>query len=150
MIKTLVAIYKSCCTVFIVNQAIKNWRKTLSSGWAVVGAVTWIATLLAVIAIAISSRTLSRPPWWLGPASDPAPFYAPAILVIVIVGTALAYLGSHSVAPLVGILSSLFLGIFAVADIDATIGVALAQIIVATAALLGSIATFAGIHERTP
>ena len=132
-----------------MHQKTNGSRQILASGWAFVGATTWIGTLLAFIAIAISSRTISRPPWWLGPATDPAPFFAPAVLVIVIMGTALSYLGSHSAAPWIGIITSLFLGIYAFVDLDATVGVALAQIIVAAAALLGSVATFAGLHRAT-
>ncbi|MSO60400.1 MAG: hypothetical protein EXQ63_08770 [Ilumatobacteraceae bacterium] len=133
-----------------MHHATKGSHRVLASGWAVVGAATWIATLLAVTAIAISSRTISRPPWWLGPTTDPAPFFALAILAIVVILTTLAYLGSYSTAPWIGIFSSLFLGSYAIADLDATIGIAIAQIIVAAAALTGSLATFAGLHWVAP
>ncbi len=133
-----------------MNQTAKDSRRVLASGWAVVGTATWVATLFAIVAIAISSRTISRPPWWLGPSTDPATPFALIILAIVITFTAVTYLGSYSVAPWVGVFSSGFLGVYAIVDLGATIGVAVAQIVVAVAALAGSLATFAGLHRAAP
>jgi len=48
------------------------------------------------------------------------------------------------------VFSSGFLGVYAIVDLGATIGVAVAQIVVAVAALAGSLATFAGLHRAAP
>lgn len=42
-----------------------------SHGWRTVSFISWIATLAALVAVAISSRTIGQPVWWLGPRADP-------------------------------------------------------------------------------
>jgi hypothetical protein len=61
-------------------------RDTLSDGWRTVSFVTWVLTGASLIAVAITSRTIGRSIWWLGPESDPAsPLLLLVPLVIIVV-----------------------------------------------------------------
>lgn len=54
-------------------------RNSLSDGWRTVSFITWVLSGAALVAVAITSRTIGRPIWWLGPESDPA---TPLLLLV--------------------------------------------------------------------
>ena len=54
-------------------------RGELSDGWRTVSFITWVLVGAGLVAVAITSRTIGRPTWWLGPESDPA---SPLMLVV--------------------------------------------------------------------
>lgn len=54
-------------------------RGELTDGWRTVSFITWVLVGASVIAIAITSRTIGRATWWLGPESSPA---SPFLLVV--------------------------------------------------------------------
>jgi hypothetical protein len=54
-------------------------RVTLSDGWRTVSFITWVLAGASLAAVAITSRTIGRSIWWLGPESNPA---SPVFLLI--------------------------------------------------------------------
>ncbi len=60
----------------------KPERGDLSDGWRTVSFITWILSGASLVAIAITSRTIGRSIWWLGPESDPA---SPVLLLVPLV-----------------------------------------------------------------
>jgi hypothetical protein len=112
----------------------------LSDGWRTVAFITWVLAGASVLAIAITSRTIGRPLWWLGPESSPAsPVFILIPLAIVVLPLVAASKKPEVLVP-VGMGSSIALLITAVIDISGTPAVALAIGIVGIAALSVSIA----------
>ena len=121
-----------------------NNQTGLTNTWRTVAVVSWLLVLFAIIAVAVTSRNIGKPTWWLGPQSDPSfvllwalPFAAPIASII-------AALKFGRIASFVGFGSALFLGAIGVADINNTPGVALIECTIAIASALIAIATFAG------
>jgi hypothetical protein len=117
---------------------------SLRPPWAAITVVTWLAVTAALAAVAISSRNVGKPTWWLGTASDPTfvalwflPFLAPIAAII----AALRY---ARWASFVGMGASLAIAAIAVIDIESTPGVALMEIVVAACAMTTAIASLAG------
>ncbi|MHB1090649.1 MAG: hypothetical protein ACYC06_02940 [Ilumatobacteraceae bacterium] len=119
-----------------VTQLTRTWRNVTAASWLVLG--------LAVLALAISSRTLGKPTWWLGPQSNPrfialwaTPFLAPIASII-------ASLRFSRWATQVSLISSVALAIVAVFDLRTTPGVAVGEFILAGAGVLITLASLAG------
>jgi len=111
-----------------------------SDGWRMVSFLTWIGVLASVLAVTISSRTIGRSIWWLGPSSNPAPvFYL--LLPIVIIGTPLLVtLQRPQRMVRVGLLASIALLISALPDAGSNSAIAIAILVIGLAALASSIA----------
>jgi len=119
-------------------------QTSLRRPWAAITIVTWLGVTAALAAVAISSRNVGKPTWWLGTASDPAfiglwfvPFLAPIAAIV----SALRY---ARWASFVGMGASLVIAAIAVVDIESTPGVALMEIVVAATAMTTAIASLAG------
>lgn len=112
----------------------------LSEGWRTVAFITWIFTAACIIAIAITSRTIGRPIWWLGSESDPAsPIWV--LLPLVIVAIPLYSASKRpQLLPRSGIISSIALLASAALDVSSSPAVALAIAVVGVASLSVSIA----------
>ena len=121
-----------------------NNQTGLTNTWRTVAVVSWLLVLFAIIAVAVTSRNIGKPTWWLGPQSNPSfvllwalPFVAPIASIIAVVKFG-------RIASFVGFGSALLLGVIGVADINNTPGVALIECTIAIASALIAIATFAG------
>lgn len=117
----------------------------LTSAWQSVFVVGWVCVVVSFSAIWRSARTMGLSTWWLGAASTPqplvvqlAPFYV-GVLMVVLGGRNVRYL------PYAGIGGALVLGVIAAGDIGRFHRLAVAEMVIALAALLLSIATFAGL-----
>lgn len=115
----------------------------LSDGWRTVAFITWVLTAAGIIAIAITSRTVGRPIWWLGSESDPAsPLFI--ILPVVTVAAPLYAAGRKpEILSRVGLICSGALLVSATLDIASSPGVAAGVAVVSLAALSVSIALWA-------
>ncbi len=116
----------------------------LTNTWRTVAVVSWLLVFFAIIAVAVTSRNIGKPTWWLGPESNPSfvllwtlPFVAPIASII-------AAIKFGRVASYVGLGSALLLGAIGAADINGTPGVALIECAIAVSSALIAIATFAG------
>ena len=118
----------------------KAQADSLSDGWRTVAFITWVLTAASVIAIAITSRTVGRPIWWLGPESDPAsPLFI--LLPLITVAVPLYAAGRKpEILPLTGLISSGVLLLSSALDISSSPAVAVAVAIVSVATLSVSIA----------
>lgn len=115
----------------------------LSDGWRTVAFITWVLTAAGIIAIAITSRTVGRPIWWLGSESDPAsPLFI--ILPVVTVAAPLYAAGRKpEILSRVGLICSGALLVSATLDIASSPGVAAGVAVVSLAAVSVSIALWA-------
>ena len=115
----------------------------LSDGWRTVAFITWVLTAASVIAIAITSRTVGRPIWWLGPESDPA---SPLLVLLPIVTVAIPLYAAGrkpEILPQSGIICSGALLLSAALDVSSSPAIAIAIAIVSVASLSISIALWA-------
>ncbi len=89
MLPRATTVSSDSCTVTEMNFSAPSLPQSQpSDGWRMVSFLTWIGVLAAVLAVTISSRTIGRSIWWLGPSSNPAPvFYL--LIPIIIIGTPL-------------------------------------------------------------
>ena len=111
-----------------------------SDGWRTVSTITWAGVFGALLAIAISSRTIGRPIWWLGPSSAPAsPFLLTIPLAIVLIPL-VATLRSPRHMTTASWVCSLALIATGVADLASNPAVSVAVVIIGVAALMESIA----------
>lgn len=95
---------------------------------------------MSLVAVAVSSRTVGKPPWWLGPSTSPAPVVFALVPVALVGGAFVATWWSARLAPTVGVLCALGLGAVAAPDLSASPGVAAVQGAIALAMLLVSVA----------
>ena len=129
------------CTVTEMNFSAPSLPQSQpSDGWRKVSFLTWIGVLASVLAVTISSRTIGRSIWWLGPSSNPAPvFYL--LIPIVIIGTPLfvTLQRPHRMVR-VGLVGSIALLISALPDVGSNSAIAIAILVIGFAALGSSIA----------
>ncbi len=116
----------------------------LTRTWRNVTAVSWLVLGFAILALAISSRTLGKPTWWLGPQSRPRPIFLWATPFLAPIASIIASLRFSRWATLVSLASSAALAIVAVFDMQPTPGIALGEFILAGAGALITIASLAG------
>ena len=110
------------------------------SGWQTVSAITWIAVLSSLIAVTISSRTIGRPIWWIGPTVDPAPAYFMLIPIACVIIPLVATIRLPERMAIIGGISAIVLMATAIPDINASPALAIAVIVIGLAALIESIA----------
>jgi hypothetical protein len=110
--------------------------------------IGWGCVALAFAAVWRSAWRLGLSTWWTGPTSNPRlvivqliPFVAPIALVV---------LGARNARflPYLGLVGALVLAAIAAGDIGRFDGLAIAQFVIAAAAALVSLATFAGLLRR--
>ena len=121
-----------------------NNQTGLTNTWRTVAVVSWLLVLFAIIAVAVTSRNIGKPTWWLGPQSDPSFVLLWALPFVAPIASIIAAVKFGRIASFVGFGSALLLGVIGVADINKTPGVAVIECTIAIASALIAIATFAG------
>ncbi len=124
--------------------ASSNNTSGLTNTWRTVTVVSWLLVLFAIIAVAVTSRNIGKPTWWLGPESNPSFILLWALPFVAPIASIIAAIKFGRIASFVGFGSALFLGAIGIADINSTPGVALIECTIAIASALIAIATFAG------
>ena len=120
----------------MVSQLTRTWRNVTALSWLVLG--------LAILALAISSRSLGKPAWWLGPESQPRFFLLWATPFLPPLASIIASLRFSRWSPLVSFVAALALGAVAAFDLQNSPGVAAGEFVLAGAGVLISIASLAG------
>ena len=123
--------------------ASSNNTSGLTNTWRTVTVVSWLLVLFAIIAVAVTSRNIGKPTWWLGPESNPSFILLWALPFVAPIASIIAAIKFGRIASFVGFGSALFLGAIGIADINSTPGVALIECTIAIASALIAIATFA-------
>lgn len=114
--------------------------KELSPGWRSISFVTWITVLAALIAVAISSRTIGRPVWWLGTRLNPAPPIFMLVPLSVIVIPLVATWRAPEIMIRTSIVCSILLTTTALPDVVDSPATALGIAVIGMAGFLSSIA----------
>lgn len=109
--------------------------------------ITWILALGSLIAIAVSSRTIGRPVWWLGPSTDPATPFAVMVPVAIVLTPLVAAARHERHMGLVGTVCAVALAAASLPDLADKPGITIAVSTVAFAALCGSVAVLAATRN---
>ena len=115
----------------------------LTDGWRTVAFINWVFVAAATIAIAITSRTIGRPVWWLGTESNPGSPFLLLLPAVVFIVPLVASVRLPQRIVVASCASSALLIISAAFDISSTPAIALGLGIVGAASLAVSIALFA-------
>ena len=126
-----------------VTASAKN-PSGLTNTWRTVAVVSWLLVFFAIIAIAVTSRNIGKPTWWLGPESNPSFMLLWALPFVAPIASIIAAIKFGHIASYVGFGSALLLGAIGAADINNTPGVALVECVIAVSSALIALATFAG------
>jgi hypothetical protein len=116
-------------------------------GWRTVSFITWVSVLICVVVVAVSSRTIGRPVWWLGTSVDPEPRLFTIIPASIIAAPIVIAVKSRRLLRTSGLVCSVLLMATALPDLDDSPGVAAAIVLIAVAALLESIALVVGSRK---
>ncbi len=111
-----------------------------STGWRTVSFISWIAVLAALVAVAISSRTIGRPVWWLGSRFHPAPAVFMLVPLSLVVTPLVATWRAPDIMVRTSVICSLLLAATAIPDVASSPATALGIVAVALASFLSSIA----------
>lgn len=112
----------------------------MSDGWRTVSLLTWIGVFGALLSIAVSSRTIGRPIWWLGPTGNPAPMIFLLIPIVLTITPIVVAMRWPRQIVRTGLVCSLALLVTAIADFSRSPAIAWAVSVVAIAALIETIA----------
>ncbi len=112
----------------------------LTDGWRTVSLITWIGVFGALLSVAVSSRTIGRPIWWLGPPGNPAPFYYLIVPILITVTPVVVTMRRPQLIVRVGLVCALALFATALPDFSDSPAIALAVSVIALAALVETIA----------
>ena len=121
-----------------------NKPSGLTNTWRTVAVASWLLVFFAIIAIAVTSRNIGKPTWWLGPESNPSFMLLWALPFVAPIASIIAAIKFGHIASYVGFGSALLLGAIGAADINNTPGVALVECVIAVSSALIALATFAG------
>lgn len=112
----------------------------ISDGWRTVSLITWIGVFGALLSVAVSSRTIGRPIWWLGPAGNPAPLLFLVLPIVLTVTPIVATVWRPHQMVRVGLVCSLILLATAIPDFGDSPAIAWAVSVIAVAAIVETIA----------
>ena len=117
---------------------------SLTPSWKIAVIITHALIAGSLLVLAISTRAVGKPTWWLANQSNSAlialaivPFLAPTVVIIVV-------LGASRFAPIAGLVATALLATTSVVDISRSPGIALGEAILAACTALTTIAAFAG------
>jgi membrane-bound metal-dependent hydrolase YbcI (DUF457 family) len=133
----------NACIVQAVTASANNQLR-LTNAWRTVAVVSWLLVFFAIMAVAVTSRNIGKPTWWLGPESNPSFILLWALPFVAPIASIIAALKFGRIASYVGFGSALLLGAIGAADINNTPGVAVVECVIAVSSALIAIATFAG------
>ena len=124
-------------------------RFRLTRAWGRVLVAGWTALSLTLVCVAASSQIIGRPVWWIDDQRFPTTTLALLLIAVFAVPFAVVVWSMFSgpFAPLASIVASIEIAVLAVTDRHASPGSAVVLAIIAVAALLLSIASFAGMHR---
>jgi peptidoglycan/LPS O-acetylase OafA/YrhL len=121
----------------------------ISPAWRRAMVLSWLLVAAALIVVAVTGRNVGKPAWWIGPVSNPTPFFVWALPFI---GPAASIVATFRIvrwAHIIGLASAALIAVVAIFDINNSPGIALIEFVVAVAAALIAIASFAGRTKST-
>lgn len=107
--------------------------------------VGWGCVVLAMAAVWRSARTLGLSTWWLGASSTPQFLLVQLLPFLPAIGLVVLAARNTKSLPYLGVVGALALAAIATGDINRFSGLAVAEFTIAAAALLVSVASFAGL-----
>lgn len=125
----------------------RDLANSAGAGWRVVAHITSALVLAGTAAVAVSSRTIGRPTWWLGPSSDPASPLWIALPVAFVALPVVAHVLKMRLAPAISVSCCVGLVGIALRDAGDSSAVALGLGIVAVSGALAHGAVWVGLRQ---
>lgn len=124
-------------------------RFRLTRSWGRVLVIGWTALSLSLVCVAASSQIIGRPVWWIDDQRFSTTTLALLLIAVFAVpfGVVVWSLFSGPFAPFVSIVASAEIAVLSVTDRHSSPGSAVVLAALALAALLLSVASFAGLHR---
>ncbi len=122
----------------------------LTPAWRIAFTIGWLCALLGIASVWKSSRTLGLSTWWLGPSADPQLLVVSLLPLAFPVGIVAATMRNARYLPHAGVVGGLALLGVGLGDLGRFEGLAAAELAIGGAALLVSIASFAGLYRTAP
>ena len=119
---------------------VDNDRDALPENWRTIAVVSWVMTTAAVTAVAITSRTIGRSVWWLGPSTRPTTPLAILLPLACVVVPLVAAFRRPGLVARSSLVCSGGLVVVALIEFLNVPSVAVAMSVVAAASLLSSVA----------
>ena len=119
----------------------------LTPGWTVATALTWVGVVVALAAVWNTSRQLGLAVWWLGPPADAQPVIVSLLPFVLPVAMTAAALERVRYLPFLGLGAAAATALIGLVDVTTFPGLALAQVAIAAAAALTSIASLSGMYR---
>lgn len=117
----------------------------LSTPWRIVFGVGWGGVVLCLAAVWTSSRTMGLSTWWLGAPADPMPLVVQVLPFVLPIAMVAGAFRNVRFLPLCGVFSAGVLAAIAVGDLEPFHRYGVVEAAVATAGMLVSLASFAGL-----
>jgi len=109
---------------------------TATRPWRALATISWVGVLVCQLAVAITSRNIGKPTWWLGPESNPQPLVVWALPFLITVAALVATQRPGRLSIVVHLVCVVLLVVVAALDVRNTPGVATVEFVVAFVALL--------------
>ena len=119
----------------------------LTTGWYVASALTWVGVVVALAAVWNTSRQLGLAVWWLGPPAQAKPVIVSLLPFVLPVAMTAAALERVRYLPWFGLGASAVTAVIGLVDITTFPRLALAQVAIAVAAAVTSVASLSGMYR---
>ncbi len=119
----------------------------LTTGWYVASALTWVGVVVALAAVWNTSRQLGLAVWWLGPPAQAKPVIVSLLPFVLPVAMTAAALERVRYLPWFGLGASAVTAVIGLVDITTFPRLALAQVSIAVAAAVTSVASLSGMYR---
>jgi hypothetical protein len=122
----------------------------LTPSWRLITAVAWLAVAVAQGAVWKTSDQLGMSTWWLGPRGEPRPVavqllpFLPAVVMVLAAANRVRFLAWW------GVVCAALVAAIGVADLGVMAELGWVEIGIGAAALLVSVASFAGAYRPAP
>jgi hypothetical protein len=120
----------------------------LTTGWRYATGGIWFLVFVAYCGVWKASRELGLATWWLGPVSEPQPIF---VMLLPLLGPAVMVMATLSNArrlPWFGLVASAFALLVALPDLGRVRRLGIAEVAIAVAGALVSVAAFSGTYRR--
>jgi hypothetical protein len=117
----------------------------LSTPWRIVFGVGWGGVVLCLAAVWTSSRTMGLSTWWLGAPADPMPLVVQVLPFVLPIAMVVGAFRNVRFLPLCGVFSAGVLAAIAIGDLEPFHRYGVVEAAAATAGMLVSLASFAGL-----
>lgn len=107
----------------------------------------WLAAALALAAVWSASRQIGLSTWWLGPPARPRPVFVNVVPFVAPLALVVAAVNRVRYLPWLGVAGAVAIAAVGLGDLGRVRGLGIAELVIAGAAALVSLASLAGMYR---